>query len=105
MSELELFYVLRESECDLTVLKMKVKGIENPIIGTVDRIIGKTAIIMKPYTLYGEKLTNTVISIANIEKLVKLHLHYSHLLLPMTRPQQTLPRSKRPVKNVRRRAA
>lgn len=108
MSELELFYVLRESECDLTVLKMKVKGIENPIIGTVDRIIGKAAIIMKPYTLYGEKLTNTVITIANIEKLVKVHLHYSHLLLPMTRPQQILRDAAKRIKTVKaakRRAA
>jgi hypothetical protein len=105
MSEMELFHVLRESECDLTVLKMKVKGIENPIIGTVDKVVGKAEIILKPYTLYGEKLTTTVIKISSIERLVKVHLHYSHLLLPMTRPQQTFSRVKKPVKNVRRRAA
>jgi hypothetical protein len=86
MSELELFHVLRESECDLTVLKMKVKGIDNPIIGTVDRIIGKTEIILKPYTLYGEKLSQTIIKISKIEKIVKVHLHYSHFLLPVARP-------------------
>ncbi|HEY0741844.1 MAG TPA: hypothetical protein VGD40_10290 [Chryseosolibacter sp.] len=108
MSELELFHVLRESECDLTVLKMKVKGIDNPVIGTVDRIVGKSEIILKPYTLYGEKLTTRVIKIANIEKLVKVHLHYSHLLLPIGRPQQTVrPASKatRNIKGVRRKAA
>lgn len=86
MGELELFHVLRESERDLTVLKMKVKGFENPIIGTVDRIIGKTELILKPYTLYGEKIAQTLIQISKIERLVKVHLHYSHLLLPMSRP-------------------
>lgn len=104
MSELELFHVLRESECDLTVIKMKVKGIENPIIGAVDRIVGKSEIILKPYTLYGEKLSHTVIRISNIEKLVKVHLHYSHLLLPMTRPKQmTAPATKS--NRVKRKAA
>jgi hypothetical protein len=86
MSELELMHVLRESERDLTVLKMKVKGIENPIIGTVDRL-SKSEIVLKPYTLYAEKLAHTVIKIATIEKIVKVHLHYSHLLLPMAKPQ------------------
>lgn len=86
MSELELFHVLRESERDLTVLKMKVKGIENPIIGTVDRL-NKAEIVLKPYTLYAEKLVHTVIQISKIQKIVKVHLHYSHLLLPMTKPQ------------------
>ena len=104
MGEMELFHVLRESECDLTVLKMKVKGIENPIIGTVDRIIGKSEIVLKPYTLYGEKLSTTVIKISKIERLVKVHLHYSHLLLPM-RPAMTLPPVKKAAKAVRRRAA
>lgn len=105
MSELELFHVLRESECDLTVLKMKIKGIENPIIGTVDRIVGKSEIVLKPYTLYGEKLSTTVIKISKIEKLVKVHLHYSHLLLPMTRPQQKFIDVRKPGKSTRRRAA
>jgi hypothetical protein len=104
MGEMELFHVLRESECDLTVLKIKVKGIENPIIGTVDRIIGKSEIVLKPYTLYGEKLTTTVIKIARIERLVKVHLHYSHLLLPM-RPPQNLTPVKRPARTIRRKAA
>jgi hypothetical protein len=101
MSELELFHVLRESERDLTVLKMKVKGVDNPIIGTVDRVIGKLEIVLKPYTLYGEKLTRTVIQISNIERLVKVHLHYSHLLLPMNRPANIEPQRK----SVRRKAA
>jgi hypothetical protein len=106
MSEMELFHVLRESECDLTVVKMKVKGIENPIIGTVDRIVGKSEIIMKPYTLYGEKLSTTVIKISRIERLVKVHLHYSHLLLPpMTRPQQKFTDARKSAKTARRRAA
>lgn len=105
MSELELFHVLRESECDLTVLKMKVKGIENPIIGTVDRIVGKTEIILKPYTLYAEKLSNTVIKISNIERLVKVHLHYSHLLLPLSRPQMTISPVRKSPRTPRRRAA
>jgi hypothetical protein len=106
MSEMELFHVLRESECDLTVVKMKVKGIENPIIGTVDRIVGKSEIIMKPYTLYGEKLLTTVIKISRIERLVKVHLHYSHLLLPpMKRPQQKFTDARKPAKTARRRAA
>ena len=105
MSEMELFHVLRESECDLTVLKMKVKGIENPIIGTVDRIVGKSEIVLKPYTLYGEKLSTTVIKISKIERLVKVHLNYGHLLLPMTRPQQNFAPVRKSVKTTRRRAA
>ncbi|HEY0652400.1 MAG TPA: hypothetical protein VGD65_04690 [Chryseosolibacter sp.] len=100
MSELELFHVLRESERDLTVLKMKVKGIENPIIGTVDRL-GKTEIVLKPYTLYAEKLLHTVVPIAKIEKIVKVHLHYSHLLLPMAKRQTRMTFKK----TIRRRAA
>lgn len=105
MSEMELFHVLRESECDLTVLKMKVKGIESPIIGTVDRIVGKSEVVMKPYTLFGEKLSTTVIKISRIERIVKVHLHYSHLLLPMTRPQQKFIDVRKPVKPTRKRAA
>lgn len=87
MSELELFHELRESERELTVLKMKIKGIEKPVIATVEKIIGKTEVILKPYTWMGERHQNTVIRIDRIEKVAKVHLMYSHLLFPMIKPQ------------------
>ncbi len=95
MSELELFHELRESERDLTVLKMKVKGFDKPIIATVEKVIGKTEVILKPYTWNGEKLHTTMIKIADIERVVKVHLMYTHLMFPMVKPQGKSKKSKR----------
>jgi hypothetical protein len=82
MSGLELLYALRESEREHIVVKIKVKGDDRPLIGAVDQIVGKD-VILKPYTLYGEKIHKTVIPIFEIEKLVKIHLIYNNGIFPL----------------------
>ena len=98
MSGLELLYALRESEREHIVVKIKIKGDDRPLIGAVDQIIGKD-VILKPYTLYGEKIHKTIIPILEIEKLVKIHLIYNNGIFPLharpPMPGKTKTRSKK----------
>ena len=98
MSGLELLHALRESEREHIVVKIKIKGDRRPLIGAVEQIIGEN-VILKPYTLYGEKIHKTVIPILEIEKLVKIHLIYNNGIFPLHSrppvPGQTKPQSKK----------
>ena len=98
MGGLELLYALRESEREHIVVKIKVKGDDRPLIGAVDQIVGKD-VILKPFTLYGEKIHKTTIPILEIEKLVKFHLIYNNGIFPLQSrppvPTQTKTRTRR----------
>jgi hypothetical protein len=98
MSGLELLHALRESERDHTVVKIKIKGDNKPLIGAVDQIVGKN-VIFKPYTLFGEKIHKAIVSILDIEKLVKIHLTYVNGIFPIVSRAPIAP----PVKRARKR--
>lgn len=82
MSTWELLHDLRESEQEQTVIKIKVKGIDKPIVAAVDRITS-TTVVLKPLTLFGERLETTTIPLIHIEKLVKFHLRYQQGIFPV----------------------
>jgi hypothetical protein len=103
MSGLELLHALRESECDHTVIKIKIKGDDRPLIGVVDQIVGKD-VVFKPYTLYGEKIHRAIVSITDIEKLMKIHLTYANGIFPLgSRSSVSSPTVAPPIKRARKR--
>ena len=66
------------------VLKIKLKGVDNPIITAVDRVSKKT-IILKPTCLYGYTLPKRSISLTDIETVTRYHTHFNHPLFEKLR--------------------
>jgi hypothetical protein len=82
MTKLELIHALKESEQDQIVLKIKLKGEEKPVLAVVDRIRNHE-IVLKPFTLYGERLLKTVFPVSDIEKIAKINLPYDQGIFPV----------------------
>lgn len=99
MRGLELLHALRESEREHTVIKIKIKGDDIPLVGVVDQIIGKD-VIFKPYSLFGEKIRKTIVGIADIEKFVTIHLVYANGIFPHPN-RVAIPAAKRARKRIK----
>jgi hypothetical protein len=66
------------------VLKIKLKGLDNPIITAVDRVTHKT-IILKPTCLYGYTLAKRSISLTDIESVTRYNTLFNHPLFEKLR--------------------
>lgn len=70
-----------ETKC---VLKIKLKGVENPVITAVERV-GKNRIILKLTCLYGYTLEKRSISLTDIEAVTRYKTRFNHPLFEKLR--------------------
>ena len=63
-----------ETNC---VLKIKVKGIANPLITAVDTV-AKNRIMLKPTCLYGYTLMKRKLTLLEIESVTRYKTHFDH---------------------------
>src|SRR5687768_2094356 len=70
-----------ETNC---VVKIKLKGVKNPVITAVDRI-EKKKIVLKPTCLYGYTLAKRTITLAEIESLTRYKTLFNHPLFERLR--------------------
>ncbi len=75
--------VLISSETNC-VVKIKLKGVKNPVITAVDRI-EKKKIVLKPTCLYGYTLAKRIITLPEIESLTRYKTQFDHPLFERLR--------------------
>ena len=63
-----------ETNC---VLKIKLRGVANPVITAVDKISPKK-ILLKPTCLYGYALNKREIILAEVESVTRYKTHFNH---------------------------
>lgn len=80
----EIFQDILISAATNCVLKIKLKGIKNPVITAVDRVT-KQRIILKPTCLYGYALKNRSISLPEIESVTRYRTQFNHPLFEKLR--------------------
>lgn len=70
-----------ETSC---VVKIKLKGVKNPVITAVERV-EKKKIVLKPTCLYGYTLAKRTITLAEIESLTRYKTLFNHPLFERLR--------------------
>ena len=66
------------------VLKIKLRSQKNPVITAVDSVLSKK-IILKPTCLYGYKIEKRVVTLSEIENVIRYETRFDHPLFQKVR--------------------
>ena len=83
-SKKEIFKDILASAQTSCVLKIKLRDVTNPVITAVDRV-DKNKITLKPTCLYGFPVPRRVITLLEIESVVRYKTHFNHPLFEKMR--------------------